>query len=252
MSILLVRPAGAVDDDARAIRARGYEVVADPYLTVAPSTDAGAQSRVQRLLETLTGEGGWLIVTSAAGPRALVAIAGGDQVREAFGMGIDRGLRFAAVGPASARSLHALGAVDVLVPPTGHTATALLATLAPEPTSTAVLPRSSIGDPLLPTTLTARGWNVVQEVVYETAIVPTAPTSAAPLHDGAFAAVVLRSPSAAHAVARWAGPLPQHTAVIAGGPTTALAAAGAGLKVSTVAASSRAEDIAEAVARATP
>lgn len=247
MTVLLVRPQGSSDDDARAIRARGLAVVADPYVEVTPSSDPDARARVAVLLDALSGGSDWCIVTSASGPRAMVAIAGMARVSEAIQRSRTQGTRFAAVGPTSARSLTELGADEVLVPLTGHTASALLAALSGEPSGRVVLPRSSIGDALLPSTLQARGWEVVQEVVYETTSVRRAPASAARLRAGGFSAVVLRSPSAARAVVQWAGEIPPSTAVVAGGPTTALAAARAGLRVAAVAASSEADDIAEAV-----
>ena len=96
---------------------------------------------------------------------------------------------------------------------------------APSAPATAVLPRSSIGDALLPSTLEARGWTVTSRVIYETTAVSTPPAAAQrPAGRG------VRRPRAPLTVgrtsggSRLAGPLPERTRVIAGGPTTALTA----------------------------
>lgn len=248
MTVLLVRPVTVSDDDAEALRERGFEVTVDPYLTVSPCTDVEAGGRARRLLIALAGSADWLIVTSAAGPRALVSLLGESDVRDALITGARRGMRFAAVGTTSAQSLHRLGAKAVTLPTAQHTATGLLAALVHEPAAHAVMPRSSIADPLLPATLTARGWTLTQEVVYDTAAIAVEPDTAPRLRAGAFRALVLRSPSAVHAVTTWAKQVHPSTAVVAGGPTTALAAARAGLRVSIVASGSRSQQIADAVA----
>ncbi|MDP1877224.1 MAG: uroporphyrinogen-III synthase, partial [Actinomycetota bacterium] len=156
----------------------------------------------------------------------------------------------AAVGPASARALREAGAPEVVLPQAGHTASALLAALRPFGPATAVLPRSSVGDELLPRTLEARGWSVLAEVVYDTTPVDVRPEAAGRLARGVFDALVLRSPSAARAVARHAGPIPASTKVIAGGPTTALAARRLGIAVAAMAPDSRAASIAASVIEA--
>lgn len=251
MTVLIVRPAHASSDDACALRDRGFEVMVDPYLTVSPCSDMHAGDRARRLLVALAGRADWFIVTSVAGPRALVSLLGEAAVRDALIAGARRGTRFAAVGPASAQSLRSLGASAVTIPDAQHTATGLLAALEHEPAAQAALARSSIADQLLPATLAARGWTLTQEVVYDTTTVAVEPGSAAGLRAGEFAAVVLRSPSAVRAVTAWAKQVHPRTAVVAGGPTTALAAARSGLRVSIVATGSSSDQIAAAVAAVT-
>ena len=248
MKVLLVRPEGAPDDDERALRVAGFQVTSEPFIQVTPCDDPGAPARAHALLSALQGEGAWLVLTSAAGVRALSAIVGADALRSSLSTASARGARFAAVGPASAAALSDHGVDDVLTPVRAHTASALLAAMAGVPAATAVLPRSSIGDGLTPTTLEARGWTVIAEVVYETTAVAQRPANADGLARGEFDAVVLRSPSAARAVREFVGILPTSTTVIAGGPTTALAAQRLGFTVAAVSSDSRAASITAALA----
>ena len=73
------------------------------------------------------------------------------------------------------------------------------------------------------------GWTVDEQVVYETTTVPDRPASADRLASGGFGVVVLRSPTAVRAVAGFVGMLPEGTAAVCGGPTTAAAAEAAGI-----------------------
>ncbi len=247
MKVLLVRADGTPDDDGHELRSRGLDVTAEPFIEVVPCTDGQAAYRAAELLSAAAVPQAWLVLTSAAGVRALVSLLGLDEVRAGIGHAQDAGAGFAAVGPTSARALTDLGVLDVLVPERAHTASALLDSLRPLGPATAVLPRSSIGDTLLPDTLEARGWEVVSRVVYETSTVSTPPIAAHQLRSGGFDALVLRSPSAARAVAQLAGRVPEHTRVVAGGPTTALTAQRLGIAVAAVARDSRPGSIADAV-----
>lgn len=247
MRVLLVRAEGTPDADARALRDRGLDVTAEPFIEVAPCSDDTAPDRARALLAALQQPNAWLVLTSASAVRALVALAGIETVRAAVARATRSGACFAAVGPTSAQALAALGAGDVLVPNASHTASALLDLLRSHAPATAVLPRSSVGDALLPMSLGALGWTIIGEVVYETTPVAAPPEAAAGLRAGRFDALVLRSPSAARAVARLAGSVHVRTRVIAGGPTTALAAQRLGISVAAVARDSRAESIADAV-----
>lgn len=247
MRVLLVRADSTPDDDGRILRERGLDVTAQAFIEVAACSDPDARSRARALLDAAATPQAWLMLTSAAGVRALVSLLGADDTRHGIARALDLGARFAAVGPTSAQALLDLGAADVMVPERAHTASALLDALGSVAPAVAVLPRSSVGDALLPSTLDARGWTVTSRVIYETTAVSTPPAAAQGLRDGEFDALVLRSPSAARAVSRLAGPLPERTKVIAGGPTTALTARRLGIAVSSVARDSRPESIADSV-----
>lgn len=250
MKVLLVRAESTPDDDARAMIFSGLDVTTEPYITVSASGDGGAASRANELIGALCLAGAWLIVTSAAATRALDSILGSHILRAGLERAITNGASFAAVGPTAARSLTDLGVRDVIVPERAHTAAALLESLSTAVSGTAILPLSSIGDSLLPSTLRARGWQVVSRVVYETSAVTIRPISATALAHGAFDALVLRSPSAARAVAHFAGSLPRNVRVVAGGPTTALAAQRLGIHISAVATNSQADSITACVLKA--
>lgn len=242
MTVLVIRAQGTPDADVVALRARGLRVESDPYLTVAPCDDDTARERAADVLAACAGPRSWLVVTSAAGVRALTALAGTDAVRAAVSTA-----RVAAVGPTSEAAVTDLGAGAVLVP-SSPTAAGLLDLLRNVPASTAALPRSSIADPLLPDTLRARGWTVVERVVYRTEAVERPPRTVERVQAGAFSAIVLRSPSAARALVQHAR-VPVGTAIVAGGPTTALAARRLGLPVDAVSTRATADGIADAVQR---
>ncbi|MDI1290201.1 MAG: uroporphyrinogen-III synthase [bacterium] len=244
MRVLLVRADGTPDLDARALAARGADVTSEAFIRVRTCTDSEAAQRARDITDSLGAPGSWLVLTSAAGIRALDALI--QDVGPRLLAARATGAGFAAVGPTSAHALHALGLADVLVPSASHTASGLLDALSDIKPGIAVLPRSNVGDGHIADTLEARGWTIVSRVVYETTTVAERPGAADPLAAGAFDALVLRSPSAARAVAHFGG-VASTTAIVAGGPTTALAASRLGLRVSAVSVDSQAESIAAAV-----
>lgn len=236
MRVLLIRPLQDDDRDATALRARGIDTVSDPYLTVGACTDAEAASRAQRLLDELV-EDTWLVATSAAGPRALATLIP-DAV-------IPEHVHCAAVGPASADALVDLGAVGVLTPAvaTGSALADLLLELQP---GRAVLPQGDRALPLVAERLTAAGWDVRPYVIYSTRGVDHEPASAASLRAGGFDLVVLRSPSAAHALTTWAPNLT--TPVVCAGPTTAATASALGLRIAAESPDSTPDSLAATIA----
>lgn len=247
--VLVVRPLSASDADLAALAAGGFDVTHDPYLVVASCTDEDAAPRAHRLLARL-GPGAWLVLASAAGARALADLAGAEQARAALVGATAAGTRFAAVGPASAEALLALGAGAVVVPRAPHTASGLLAMLADEAPARVLVPRSAVADSVIPATLASRGWQVHAETLYETTPVSVRPATAAALARGDFDVVILRSPSAARALHGFVPRLPDSVLVVAGGPTTALASARLGLTVAAVAPDSTPSAIADTVAAA--
>jgi uroporphyrinogen-III synthase len=232
--VLLVRATGGDDRDAEVLRALGVDVLEDPYLVVAPCADAGARTRARRVLDAVHEDADLLLLTSRAAVRALEALAGRDELLVAVAAGVARGLRGAAVGPATADALRELGVVDVLEPEVA-TSRGLLAALRAQARAEAtraeaagrdrraVLPCGAQAMKGLGSGLVADGWQVEEVVVYTTDEVAHVPASASELAAGRVAALVLRSPTAVRAVARHVPTLPAHTVVVCGGPTTAAA-----------------------------
>ena len=224
--VLLVRPATARDDDADLLARAGCEVVADPYLVVAPSADPGARQRAREALAAIADGADWLIVASRNAIGALAELTSDAEVTQAVTAGSARGLRVAAVGEATAAAVRQFGATHVLLPEVGTGAAlaqALVAqaVVAQAATSSAVLPRGNQAMRELPAILRQAGWTVDDPVVYETSTIAVRPSSADLLADGFFDAVVVRSPSAVRAVHEHVRALPASTVVVCGGPTTA-------------------------------
>jgi uroporphyrinogen-III synthase len=218
--VLLVRALGGDDKDAEALRARGATVTEDPFLVVRASVDPGALERAEHVLDAVGTDADWLVATSQAALRALIELTSEERLRDSIIHGRDRGLQFAAVGEATGAALVALGARSVLVPEV-NTAEALRAELATRSPSTIVAPQGSQAMKGLAGGLRAVGWQVDEVVVYETSTVTERPAAADALVAGDFAVVVLRSPTAARAVASFVPRLTDRTTVVCGGPTTA-------------------------------
>lgn len=218
---LLIRPGVRNSDDAKALLKRGIPVVVDPYLVVTPTQEPQGLSNAKAILEAIQANADWLLVTSAQALTALTALTSSAAVTEALTAGVDRGLRVAAVGDASASAVHTLGRVTVHCPQdaTAHALAALLLTL--QKNAKAVLPLSAQALPTLVTLLQTGGWQVTGKVLYETRTVTTVPPSADQLRKGAFSAVVLRSPTAARALHQFSPQIPNGTTLVCGGPTTA-------------------------------
>jgi uroporphyrinogen-III synthase len=228
--VLLVRAQGGDDGDAPALTALDIDVIEDPYLVVAPCTDPGARQRAASVLDAVRRDADLLLLTSRAAVRALDAIVGRPALVESVREGVARGLRGAAVGPSTAAALRDLGLTDVLEPAVA-TSRGLLAALrerqATEPgrIRRAVLPCGAQAMKGLGEGLGAEGWQVDEVVVYTTEPVGHVPPSVTDLAAGRIPVVVVRSPTAVHAIARHVPALPAGTIVVCGGPTTATAVA---------------------------
>lgn len=270
--VLLVRAADN-EGDAAALEAAGLATVIDPYLTVQPlSGQAGLDAAGKLLARTgLLQRGDWLVATSLNGLRSWGILAWQltrrSAVAEALADARTRGVRFAAIGPATAAKFAEFGIHDVFTPSEAYgeaLAGELLAEAAPEAASIgrpvrALIPAGNLAMKTLVSGLASAGWQVASEVVYETAIIPEQPTSAARAINGDFSAVLLRSPSAARALVHWTtrvsdrGPvsggtqLPAEIAnlpVVCGGRTTAAVAESLGLKVAAITADTQPTTIA--------
>lgn len=240
---------GRQGEDALAerLRALGAEVLDFPAIAVAPP-EAAAQAVVDAVLRRVD-DFEWAVFASGnAVDQTLARLA-------ALGLGAEAlsRLRLAAVGPATAEKLARAVRAPDLVPAQARGA-ALAEALAPHVRGRRVLvPRAEEGRPELVDGLRAAGAQVVAPVVYRT--VPAPPESLAPLGDalarGQVDAVAFMSPSAVESVVAALGPrapLLGRTVVAVIGPTTAQAAAAAGLRVDVQPAAARGEALADAIA----
>ena len=244
--VLLVRALGGDDKDAEALRDRGVRPVEDPYLTVRTCVDDGARQRAEHVLTAIAGSADWLVVTSQAALRALADLTSSEQLRLAFAVGAERGIGFATVGEATAAALQELGAGSVLVP-AQSTAESLRQELSSRPPGSIIAPQGSQAMKGLAGGLRLRGWQIDEQVLYETSTVPVRPLSADRLSTGDFAVVVLRSPTAVRAVASFVPVLPAGTTLVCGGPTTAAEVERLGLGTVVISAGPTAAAVADTV-----
>lgn len=229
------------------LRALGAEVLDCPAIAVSPP-DAAAQAAADAVLRRLD-DFDWAVFASGnAVDWTLARLAS-----LGLGPGELSRLRLAAVGPATAERLAGGVRAPDLVPPEASGA-ALAEALAAQVRGRRVLvPRAEEGRPELVDGLRAAGAEVVAPVVYRT--VPAPPESLRPLADaldrGEVDAVVFMSPSAVKSVVAALGAragLLGRTVVAVVGPTTAEAAAAAGLRVDVQPAAARGEALADAIA----
>jgi len=209
------------------LAARGATPVSLPCIAFAPPSDRGPLDEAVRALGR--GERPDLVVI--ASPHAARRFA--DELR-----GVDaRGLRFAAVGPATAAALAAFGFEVALVPESGAGAQSLAAGLAPLARGRSVLlPRAEEGNPELPSLIGELGGRVQAVPLYRT--VPAAaadPAAAALLRAGGIDAIAFASGSAARGFVGLFGAgapaLAAPAAVVCMGRWCAQAASAAGLRV---------------------
>ncbi|MDO8732102.1 MAG: hydroxymethylbilane synthase [Actinomycetota bacterium] len=241
--VLLVR-AHDNEADEQALAALGIGSITDSYLNMSTSLSrANADALLLRLEEGVD----WLVVTSQVAMSSWASLVGRERLASALADAKSKGTRVAAVGAKTAESIEALGASIDLIPMV-PSAAGLLAEL-PTKAGTLVFPHGSIAIRALPDGLMSRGWKVTEGVVYETSVVRREPLSTTLLRSGDISAIILRSPSAARAVAQHLGS-ETSIPVIVSGPTTAEAARGLGFIVVAIASSPSASDVAAAVSAA--
>lgn len=275
--VLLVRADGN-ENDAEALGALGIAAVADPYLSITGLDGDAALAAAGALLADLDslGQGDWLIATSLNGLKfwgmAAWQLTGRSAVAEAMAAARERGVRFAAIGAATAQKYSQFG-IDVDFVPTESYGEALAAqliefagageaaaatasegaTAGSGSTPRALIPAGNLAMKTLSEALASAGWAVTSHVIYQTAAVTERPASVGGVAADEFSAVLFRSPSAAKAFAQWnrvapgvesaAAALP----VICGGRTTAQAARELGLNVVAIAADTTPAGIARAI-----
>ncbi|KQT99404.1 uroporphyrinogen-III synthase [Sanguibacter sp. Leaf3] len=246
--VLIPRAPGRGAGLARLVEQAGGSAVVAPLVSRA---DIGDDDRA--VLDTAVaglrdGDVAWVAVTSVNAVDELVASAARVDAgpgREPLAR-IARGTRWAAVGPATARALAAVGITVDLVA-TENSAVGLLAEW-PEvehetdadadaenaPAPRVLLPLGDLARPTLETGLRERGFAPVRVTTYRTVSHPAPPEVVSAWRDGRFDAVVLTSGSVAREVAEQLGPR-EDVSVVAIGEPTRRAAVETGQQVAAVA-----------------
>lgn len=240
--VLIPRAPGRGAGLARLVEQAGGSAVVAPLVSRA---DIGDDDRA--VLDTAVaglrdGDVAWVAVTSVNAVDELVASAARVDAgpgREPLAR-IARGARWAAVGPATARALAAVGITVDLVA-TENSAVGLLAEW-PEvervtdsaPAPRVLLPLGDLARPTLETGLRERGFAPVRVTTYRTVSHPAPPEVVSAWRDGRFDAVVLTSGSVAREVAEQLGPR-EDVSVVAIGEPTRRAAVETGQQVAAVA-----------------
>ena len=219
--VLLPRPAGSDADEALLVRAH-VDVVADPYIEIMPILDEASMSERRRLAALLPSAA--LVITSA---RALSAFADFCE--------LERSGVVYAIGKTSAAACRNAGFNDVRVPEDGSDNVALARLIAHDRPAAVVVPRSSAAASTFLEDLAALGIEVAAAVLYATSTVTSPPQSVTALAAGVFDAVIVRSGSAARALASFVPQWPDRTRVVAAGRPTALVLRELGIPVSAIA-----------------
>ncbi len=245
--IVVTRRAGQASSLVRLLQERGATVVEVPSIEIAPPADTGALDEALGAL----GRFRWLVFTSANAVRAVAVRLQALGLPARLGKG---GARLASVGPATTAALRAAFPDDpvALEPAEGFRGAELARAFAREPMAGArvLVPCSSRAREDLARGLRALGAEVVAPVAYQT-VEPAdlRPRVARCLEDG-FDLVAFASPSAVEAFAAAAGARARGIPSVVIGPTTAVAAAAAGLEVRAVAEPSTSEGLVAAAERA--
>lgn len=192
----------------------GAEASVVPLIAVAPLEDGGD---LRRLVES--GDHDWIVFTSANAVRAV-----GSALRPVHA-------RVAAVGPATADAVRALGVEPAFVPDR-FSAGEIADGLEPLAGTRVLLPQSEIAERSFADGLRARGATVDAVDAYRTVAVE--PTAAQRAQLDRADAILLASGSAARSLAA-AAVRSERTLVVCIGPSTADAARAAGLAVDLVA-----------------
>jgi uroporphyrinogen-III synthase len=217
-------------DLAHKLRAAGAQVVEVECIAIAPPTDTEALSEAAS--RWMAGEYEWLTVTSR---NAVIAL---DKAARLLGgtLATERS-KVATVGEATTRACEHVG-LEVHLTPERPDAAGVVAAF-PEGHGRVLVPVGNLAPAVLERGLTRKGWDVDLVEAYRTVDGPgmDAATVASVLNGG-FDALVLTSASVAQRIRRDLGDgiVPERTAVVAIGNTTAAAAGAEGLRPTAISA----------------
>ena len=204
----------------------------------------GYREEALELLTQGAGSEQWVIVTSRNAVNYWNQLIAPQSLHQFFED--NQRINFAAIGSGSAQALEFAGATEVLVP-AEQSSRGLLDLLDTYRPSTAILPQGNLARSVLSEGLRGKGWQVHTGVVYLNSPVKVTPVAAGGILQGDFSLIILRSPSAARALAHF---LPNSILpVICGDSYTAESAAELSLNIMGVADDPSPESISNLVAR---
>ncbi|HLV34637.1 MAG TPA: uroporphyrinogen-III synthase [Spirillospora sp.] len=157
--IVVTRAAHQAGALADLLRAHGAEPLLYPCIAIAPPEDTAALDAALR--RAADGAFDWLILTSSNTVEAL------RHRCETLGLSL-RGMRAAAVGPATARAAQESLGVDVQIVPDEHVAEALAESLHLTPGARVFLPQANLARADLRDSLAAAGADVTVSTAYRT------------------------------------------------------------------------------------
>jgi uroporphyrinogen-III synthase len=237
--IVVTRPRENAAVVANELELLGATALVMPLLQIEPMQDADAATLESALSDVAAYD--WIVFTSANGVAAVQEHLAGRLV----------GAKIAAVGPATAAAVRALGVEPSFVP-VNYAAAEIVDGLGELEGRRVLLPQADIADPWLADRIRAAGAEVDAVVAYRTVAVDPSVIEAAELEEGVDA-VVLASGSAARSLAALAAKFPgvakslQQTLLVAIGPKTAEAAREVALPVGVVADEASSEGIIQAL-----
>lgn len=237
--IVVTRPREHAEALAGELEHLGAATLVMPLLQIEPMQDADAILLDSVLSDVAAYD--WIVFTSANGVAAVQEHLAGRLA----------GAKIAAVGPATAAAVRALGVEPAFVP-VNYAAAEIVDGLGELDGRRVLLPQADIADPWLADRIRAAGAEVDAVVAYRTVAVDPSVVEAAALEEGVDA-VVLASGSAARSLAALAAKFPgvakslQHTLLVAIGPKTAEAAREVALPVGVVADEASSEGIIQAL-----
>lgn len=258
--IVITRPRAQAAALADKLAALGAEPIIFPTIQIGPVDDYAPLDAAQRQLDQYR----WIVFTSANAVAIFWERLGGrlprltpypsPNAREASGEGGlaaegAASIRFAAVGPATARALEKRGYTAAFIPDE-YVAEALAAGLGDVAGQRLLLPHAELAREVLADELRARGATVDEIAIYRTLPAAPDPRGLAELRRGVDA-ITFTSASAARNFALIAGGelLAGSRAIVACiGPVTAAAAREAGLPVDVIAAEYTLDGIVSALA----
>lgn len=227
--ILVTRPRRQADDLLDRLNAEGAEAILFPTIEISPLEDS---SQLDEAFGSLAaGDYNWVVFTSVNGVQACATYI----EKSGRGSAVFDTARVAAIGPATARALRALGVRVDFVPPE-FVAERILEGLGDVKGQRILLPRAEIARPALAEGLQAAGARVDEIPVYHTVQPPADAAGLAALAEGVDAVTFTSSSTVRNFVAL-AGLEKLGAALVACiGPITADTARELGLRVDLVAA----------------